>query len=51
MSIVPKHLEVLKPIHTWGTRRIVGPKKHPERTTVVNEETGEEGTCKGKRNK
>ena len=51
ISIVPKHLEVLKPRHTWGTRRIVGPKKHPERTTVVNEETGEEGTGKGKRNK
>ena len=26
----------------------MGPKKHPERTTVVNEETGEEGTGKDK---
>ena len=51
ISIVPKQLEVLKPRHTWETRRIVGPKKHPERTTVVYEETGEEGTGKGKRTK
>ena len=47
----PKHLEVPKPRHAWETRRIVGPKKHPERTTLVNEETSEEGTGKDKRNK
>ena len=51
IPIVPKHLKVLKPRHTWGTSRIVGPKKHPERTTVANEETSEEGTRKDKRNK
>ena len=47
----PKHLEVPKPRHAWETRRIVGPKKHPERTTLVNEETSEEGIGKDKRNK
>ena len=26
MFIAPKHLEVLKPRHTWETRRILGPK-------------------------
>ena len=51
ISIVPKHLEVLKPRHTWETRRSAGPKKHPERTTVVNEETSEECTGKDKRKK
>ena len=51
IPIVPRHLEVVKPRHTWETRRSAGPKKHPERTTVVNEETYEEGTGKDKRNK